>query len=176
MTDFTITLTVTPWLLLLLLLSAGAWVGLGAFLLTRHRRREAGARASSQPTRPSLSLVTTDDILCATGLSRRTLHLWINAGVVPAPVALLRDGACCSFFPSWILDRVWFIASKKQAGYSLSQIRTMVDDPSTDPPPTGGGAAFGERGSYDPPVRRAALGERGSYDPPVHRPDGNPAA
>lgn len=152
MTDFTITLTVTPWLLVLL--SASALVGFGALLLSRHRRREAGVRASSLPTRPHLSLVTTEDIERATGTSRRTLSLWMQVGVIPAPVRLSVDGASVQFFPSWILDRVWFIASKKQAGYNLGQIRTMVDDPGTDPPPYDGGAAVGECGAYAPPVRR----------------------
>lgn len=140
-----------PTWLFLLLPVAGALVagGLALYRLGHARGRRStastgrSAASTEQGGRPLVrrdsSTVTTQDIVEAVGISRRTVSVWVNLGFLPPPRRVPIDSGFADFFPHWAITRARFVMEKRSAGFTHEQVLAMLDH-DDDPPPRGGSA------------------------------------
>lgn len=104
-------------------------------------RRSSGslalAHARAGPyTRPAVTItrsldpafVSTDDIMAAAGIARRTVSVWVEMGFLPAPlkVSLGQPGGVFNRFPAHAAERARFIAAKRAAGFTYDEVRAML--------------------------------------------------
>jgi hypothetical protein len=85
------------------------------------------------------STLTAQDIMEAAGIARRTVTVWVELGLLPAPRRVPIGSYFANFFPHWTISRARFIRGKREAGFTYEQVRAMLDR-DDDPPPRGGSA------------------------------------
>lgn len=72
---------------------------------------------------------TTDELMAAAGVVRRTIQQWTKAGLLPAPtfVSLGNPHGAFHRYPAWAVEQVKWIMSKRKAGHTLKEIKAMLD-------------------------------------------------
>ena len=75
------------------------------------------------------AFVTTDDIMAAAGIARRTVQVWVEIGLLPPPqkVSLGMPGGVFNRFPAAVVERARFIAAKRAGGYTNEEVRAMLE-------------------------------------------------
>ncbi len=75
------------------------------------------------------AFVTTDDIMAAAGVARRTVQVWVEIGLLPPPqkVSLGMPGGVFNRFPAWVAERARFIAAKRSGGFTNEEVQAMLD-------------------------------------------------
>lgn len=70
---------------------------------------------------------TTDDIMLAAGVARRTVQLWVESGLLPTPRKVTIAGGMSTRFPAWAIERACFIAKKRAEGFTIEEVRPMIE-------------------------------------------------
>jgi DNA-binding transcriptional MerR regulator len=72
---------------------------------------------------------TTDDLMAAAGVARRTVQVWVEIGLLPPPqkVSLGMPGGVFNRFPVAAVERARFIAAKRAGGYTNDEVQAMLD-------------------------------------------------
>lgn len=88
-------------------------------------KKVAKRRAKKPPTR--LPFCYTDDLVEALGVSRKTLHKYVQMRLLPAPVLVSdgKSGVRCRWTPI-ALDHAAFILEQQDIGHTLAEIAAMV--------------------------------------------------
>jgi DNA-binding transcriptional MerR regulator len=75
------------------------------------------------------AFATTEDIMAAAGIARRTVQVWVEIGLLPPPlkVSLGMPGGVFNRFPVAAVERARFIAAKRSGGYTNEEIEVMLD-------------------------------------------------
>ena len=76
------------------------------------------------------AFVTTDDIMAAAGIARRTVQVWVEIGLLPPPqkVSLGQPGGVFNRFPVAVVERARFIAAKRAGGFTYDEVRVMLEE------------------------------------------------
>ena len=74
------------------------------------------------------AFVSTDDIMAAAGIARRTVSVWVEMGFLPPPlkVSLGQPGGVFNRFPAHAAERARFVAAKRAAGFTYDEVRAML--------------------------------------------------
>lgn len=77
----------------------------------------------------NVEFATTQDLMDAAGVSRRTIWMWIQRGLLPAPtmVSLGSPGGTFNRFPAAALSAARFIVAKRGEGLSLDEVKALLD-------------------------------------------------
>ena len=88
-------------------------------------KKVAKKRAKKPPTR--LPFCYTDDLVEALGVSRKTLHKYVQLRLLPVPV-LVSDGkqGVRSRWTLIALDHAAFIVEQQEIGHTLTEIAAMI--------------------------------------------------
>jgi len=120
---------------------------------TKKVTKKAAKKRAKKPA--WLPFCYTDDLVDALGVSRKTLHKYVQMRLLPAPVLVSdgKSGVRCRWTPI-ALDHAAFILEQQEIGHTLAEIAAMVAarwglhdkvQPKTDAPkpvePGSGGAA-----------------------------------
>jgi DNA-binding transcriptional MerR regulator len=71
--------------------------------------------------------VSTDDIMAAAGIARRTVAVWVEMGFLPPPLKVsLGIGGVFNRFPAYAAERARFVAAKRAAGFTYDEVRVML--------------------------------------------------
>ena len=72
---------------------------------------------------------TTQDLMDAGGVSRRTIWAWTERGLLPTPTMISqgRTGGAFNRYPASALGVVRFILARRADGLSLDEIKGMLD-------------------------------------------------
>ena len=75
------------------------------------------------------AFVTTDDIMAAAGIARRTVQVWVEIGLLPPPqkVSLGMPGGVFNRFPASAVERARFIVAKRAGGFTNEEVQAMLD-------------------------------------------------
>ena len=100
---------------------------------------------------------TMADIMEAAGMTRRTIRVWIERGVLTKPVTISQGYPAGMFnrFPAHVLEQVRFAVTMREQGLSLDEIAALVaarDWTKGGLPP---GPTVRSRGDAPPPARPA---------------------
>jgi DNA-binding transcriptional MerR regulator len=76
-----------------------------------------------------VEFATTQDIMDAADVSRRTVWLWIQRGLLPTPtmVSLGNPGGTFNRFPAHAVGIARFIVAKRADGLTLDEIKAHLD-------------------------------------------------
>ena len=79
--------------------------------------------------RLSVEFATTQDLMDAAGVSRRTIWLWVTRGLLPTPVMISQGSTGGTFnrFPAEALGAARFIVAKRGEGLSLDEVKALLD-------------------------------------------------
>ena len=71
---------------------------------------------------------TMADIMEAAGMTRRTIRVWIERGLLTKPVMVSQGypGGMFNRFPAHVLDQARFIVAMREQGLSLDDIAALV--------------------------------------------------
>ena len=71
---------------------------------------------------------TMADIMEAAGMTRRTIRVWIERGVLTKPVTISQGYPAGMFnrFPAHVLDQARFIVAMREQGLSLDEIAGLI--------------------------------------------------
>ena len=85
-------------------------------------------RRAVPPTRSlDPAFVSTDDIMAAAGVARRTVSVWVEMGFLPPPLKVsLGIGGVFNRFPAYAAERARFIAAKRAGGFTYDEVRVML--------------------------------------------------
>jgi len=80
------------------------------------------------------AFASTDDIMAAAGVARRTVQVWVESGFLPPPlkVSLGMPGGVFNRFPVWAVERARFIAAKRAGGFTNDEVQVMLDKMDAD--------------------------------------------
>ncbi|MBL9101548.1 MAG: MerR family transcriptional regulator [Myxococcales bacterium] len=70
---------------------------------------------------------TTDDVMAAAGVARRTVQVWVERGLLPAPRRVVIAGVVFTRFPAWAIERARFVVKQRAEGLSTAEVRSMLD-------------------------------------------------
>jgi DNA-binding transcriptional MerR regulator len=75
------------------------------------------------------AFVTTDDIMAAAGVARRTVQVGVEIGLLPPPqkVSLGMPGGVFNRFPAAVAERARFIAAKRAGGFTNEEVMAMLE-------------------------------------------------
>ena len=78
--------------------------------------------------RLNVEFATTQDIMDAADVSRRTVWLWIGRGLLPTPTMVSQGspGGTFNRFPAEALPAARFIAAKRDEGLPLDEIKALL--------------------------------------------------
>jgi len=81
----------------------------------------------------AVEFATTQDLMEAAGVSRRTIWLWIQRGLLPTPETISqgRPGGIFNRFPASALGAARFIVAKRAEGLSLDETRALLEAEAT---------------------------------------------
>lgn len=76
------------------------------------------------------AFASTDDLMAAAGIARRTVSVWVEMGLLPEPqkVSLGMPGGVFNRFPAWAVERARFIAEKRAGGFTNDEVRVMLTE------------------------------------------------
>lgn len=79
--------------------------------------------------RLSVEFATTQDLMEAAGVSRRTIWLWVTRGLLPQPVMVSQGspGGTFNRFPAEALGAARFIVAKRGEGLTLDEVKALLD-------------------------------------------------
>lgn len=79
---------------------------------------------------------TTEDIMEAAGVTRRTVTSWVQRGLLPSPVRVTHGYPLGTFnrYPASVLTRARFIAAKRLEGLKLDEILELLKAEDGAPP------------------------------------------
>lgn len=82
----------------------------------------------SLPRKLDPAFATTDDIMAAANITRSTVKVWSELGLLPPPLkmSLGMAGGVFNRYPAWAVDRARFVAVKRAAGFTYDEIRAML--------------------------------------------------
>lgn len=82
----------------------------------------------SLPRKLDPAFATTDDIMAAAGITRSTVKVWSELGLLPPPIkmSLGMAGGVFNRYPAWAVDRARFVAVKRTAGFTYDEIRALL--------------------------------------------------
>lgn len=82
----------------------------------------------SLPRKLDPAFATTDDIMVAASITRSTVKVWAELGLLPPPLkmSLGMAGGVFNRYPAWAVDRARFVAEKRAAGFTYDEIRAML--------------------------------------------------
>ena len=71
---------------------------------------------------------TMADIMEAAGMTRRTIRVWVERGLLTKPVSVSQGypGGMFNRFPAHVLDQARFIVAMREQGLSLDDIAALV--------------------------------------------------
>ncbi len=71
---------------------------------------------------------TMADIMEAAGMTRRTIRVWIERGLLTKPVMVSQGypGGMFNRFPAHVLDQARFIVAMREQGVSLDEIAGLI--------------------------------------------------
>ena len=71
---------------------------------------------------------TMADIMEAAGMTRRTIRVWIEKGLLTKPVMISQGypGGVFNRFPAHVLDQARFIVAMREQGLSLDEIAGLI--------------------------------------------------
>ncbi|HEY0134930.1 MAG TPA: MerR family transcriptional regulator [Nannocystis sp.] len=73
------------------------------------------------------AFVSTDDIMAAAGVARRTVSVWVEMGFLPPPIKVsLGIRGVFNRFPAHAAERARFIAAKRAGGFTYDEVRAML--------------------------------------------------
>ena len=73
------------------------------------------------------AFVSTDDIMAAAGVARRTVAVWVEMGFLPPPLKVsLGIRGVFNRFPAYAAERARFIAAKRAGGFTYDEVRVML--------------------------------------------------
>lgn len=73
------------------------------------------------------TFVSTDDIMAAAGVARRTVAVWVEMGFLPPPLKVsLGIRGVFNRFPAYAAERARFIAAKRAGGFTYDEVRVML--------------------------------------------------
>jgi len=75
------------------------------------------------------AFVTTDDVMAAAGIARRTVQVWVELGLLPQPlkVSLGMPGGVFNRFPAWVIERAKFVVAKRAGGFTNEEVLAMLE-------------------------------------------------
>ncbi|MCY1068048.1 MerR family transcriptional regulator [Nannocystis sp. RBIL2] len=78
----------------------------------------------TQPRRLDPAFATTEDIVRAAGVTRRTVAAWVAQGLLPAPTKVSQGspGGVFNRFPAWAVERARYIAHRRAAGFTTAEV------------------------------------------------------
>ena len=76
----------------------------------------------------AVKFATTQDLMDAAGVQRRTIWVWIQRGLLPMPVMISQGhpGGTFNRFPASALGAARFIAAKRAGGFTYDEVRVML--------------------------------------------------
>lgn len=82
----------------------------------------------SLPRKLDPAFATTDDIMAAASITRSTVKVWSDLGLLPPPIkmSLGMAGGVFNRYPAWAVDRARFVAVKRTAGFTYDEIRALL--------------------------------------------------
>nr|WP_276599418.1 MerR family transcriptional regulator [Nannocystis sp. SCPEA4] len=95
----------------------------------------------TQPRRLDPAFATTEDIVRAAGVTRRTVAAWVAQGLLPAPTKVSQGspGGVFNRFPAWAVERARYIAHRRAAGFTIAEVLAALTE--LDAPQRGEGSA-----------------------------------
>ncbi len=113
----------------------------------------------SLPRKLDPAFATTDEIMVAASITRSTVKVWAELGLLPPPLkmSLGMAGGVFNRYPAWAVDRARFVAEKRAAGFTYDEIRAMLAAQEAKAPPDAP-AAVKPRAAKRP---KAAAGKSG---------------
>lgn len=74
------------------------------------------------------SFATMADIMEAAGMTRRTIRVWIEKGLLTKPIMISQryPGGVFNRFPAHVLDQARFIVAMREQGLSLDEIAGLI--------------------------------------------------
>jgi DNA-binding transcriptional MerR regulator len=74
------------------------------------------------------AFATTDDIMAAASITRSTVKVWAELGLLPPPIkmSLSRAGGVFNRYPARAVEQARFVAEKRAAGFTYDEIRAML--------------------------------------------------
>jgi len=74
------------------------------------------------------SFATTEDIMNAAGITRKTVAAWVACGFLPTPIRVSQGtvGGVFNRFPAWAVERARFVAQRRAAGFTQDEILEML--------------------------------------------------
>ena len=74
------------------------------------------------------AFVSTDDIMAAAGIARRTVSVWVEMGFLPPPLKVsLGIRGVFNRFPAYAADRARFISAKRAGRFTFGEVRVMLE-------------------------------------------------
>ena len=75
---------------------------------------------------------TTEELMAAAGVVRRTIQQWTKSGLLPKPtlVSLGNPRGAFHRYPREAVERAAWIRGQREAGYTLQEIKAKLDAPS----------------------------------------------
>jgi DNA-binding transcriptional MerR regulator len=100
----------------------------GALLALARERAGLYTRRAVTSTRSlDPAFVSTDDIMAAAGIARRTVSVWVEMGFLPQPLKVsLGIRGVFNRFPAYAAERARFIAAKRAGGFTYDEVRVML--------------------------------------------------
>jgi DNA-binding transcriptional MerR regulator len=82
----------------------------------------------SLPRNLDPAFATTDDIMAAASITRSTVKVWAELGLLPPPIkmSLSRAGGVFNRYPARAVEQARFVAEKRAAGFTYDEIRAML--------------------------------------------------
>jgi len=107
-----------------------------------------------------VEFATTQDLMEAAGVKRRTIWVWIQRGLLPTPMMISQGhpGGTFNRFPASARGVARFIAAQRAEGLSLDEIKALLEAEAEAQSSRAGRSAVGSRDVARPiarpPVRR----------------------
>jgi DNA-binding transcriptional MerR regulator len=82
----------------------------------------------SLPRNLDPAFATTDDIMAAASITRSTVKVWAELGLLPPPIkmSLSRAGGVFNRYPARAVEQARFVAEKRAAGFTYDEIRALL--------------------------------------------------
>lgn len=105
----------------------------------------------------AVEFATTQDLMDAAGVQRRTIWVWIQRGLLPMPVMISQGhpGGTFNRFPASALGAARFIAAKRDEGLSLDEIKVLLEEQADAQGGRPRGSAVASRGDARPAARQS---------------------
>jgi DNA-binding transcriptional MerR regulator len=93
------------------------------------------------------AFATTDDIMAAASITRSTVKVWAELGLLPQPIkmSLSRAGGVFNRYPARAVEQARFVAEKRAAGFTYDEIRVMLASLAAQAAPRGQGGGSRRR-------------------------------